>query len=76
MSTIKPIEKMSYEEAYTELEMIVASLESGDQTLDGSTTIFTRGQALIKHCAELLEKAEMKVTQLTGEPLKEQQEPA
>jgi exodeoxyribonuclease VII small subunit len=76
MSTSKPIDKMSYEEAYAELETIVASLEAGDQTLDESTTIFTRGQALIKRCAELLEKAELKVTQLTGEPLKEMEEPA
>ena len=30
-----------------------------------------RGQALIKHCSDLLEKAELKVKQLTGDGLSE-----
>lgn len=67
MADPKPVEDLTYEEAFAELEIIVAALETGDQPLDVSTASFSRGQALVKRCAELLEKAELKVRQLTGE---------
>ena len=67
MADQKPVEQLSYEEAFAELETIVAALETGDQPLDEATTVFGRGQALVKRCAELLEKAELKIRQLTGE---------
>ena len=65
----KPIEKLTYEEAYTELESIVSALESGEQPLDEALTLFERGQTLIKHCAELLARADLKVQKLSGETL-------
>jgi exodeoxyribonuclease VII small subunit len=65
----KPIEALTYEEAFAELEMIVAALESGERLLEESMALFERGQALTKHCAELLDKAEMKVQALVGESL-------
>jgi exodeoxyribonuclease VII small subunit len=64
-----PIEKLSYEEAYAELENIVSALESGDQPLEEALSLFERGQKLTKHCAELLAKAELKVQELSGETL-------
>jgi exodeoxyribonuclease VII small subunit len=70
----KPIEKLSYEEAYSELEELVRALESGEQPLDEALALFERGQMLTKHCAELLSKAELKIQTLTGqgpEPLRE-----
>lgn len=67
MAEQKPVEQLTYEEAFSELEAIVAALEAGDQPLDEATAIFARGQALVKHCAGLLAKAELKVRQLTGE---------
>lgn len=75
MAEPKPVEKLKYEEAFAELEAIVAALETGDQPLDESTTVFARGQALVKRCADLLEKAELKVRQLTGEGLKDFEAP-
>jgi exodeoxyribonuclease VII small subunit len=63
----KPVEALTFEEAYAELEMIVAALEAGEGPLEESMTAFTRGQALIKRCAELLDSAELKVKQLSGE---------
>ena len=39
-SEVKPIEKLSYEEAYAELELIVAALESGDRPLEESMSLF------------------------------------
>ena len=65
----KPIEKLNYEEAYAELEGIVATLESGEQPLEEALSLFERGQKLTRHCAELLAKAELKVQELTGETL-------
>jgi exodeoxyribonuclease VII small subunit len=65
----KPIEKLTYEEAYRELESAVNVLEEGEQPLEEALALFERGQALIKHCADLLAKAELRVQQLSGETL-------
>jgi exodeoxyribonuclease VII small subunit len=65
----KPMDALTYEEAFAELETIMAALESGERPLEESMTLFERGQALTKHCAELLDKAELKVQALVGESL-------
>jgi len=65
----KKIEELTYEEALSELESIVAALEEGNQKLDESMSLFERGQSLMKRCAELLEAAELKVRQLAGDEL-------
>ena len=67
--TPKPVEALSYEEAMAELETIVDALEEGNQKLEESMALFERGQALMKRCAELLEAAELKVRQLSGDEL-------
>ncbi len=58
------IESLTYEQAFAELEKVVSSLEEGQATLDESVELFQRGQSLAKHCADLLEKARLKVTVL------------
>ncbi len=65
-SSPKPIKELTYEAAFKELETIVAALESEQRSLDESMSLYERGQALVKHCAELLDKAELKVKQLSG----------
>jgi len=65
----KSIEELTYEQAYAELEAVVAALESGEQPLETALSFFERGQALTKRCAELLDKAELKIRQLSGETL-------
>lgn len=62
-----PIEKLSYEEAFKELEDIVAALEDEGKSLEETLALFERGQLLAKHCAGLLDNAELKVQQLTDE---------
>lgn len=62
-----PVEELNYEKALEELETIVASLESGEHPLDEALALFERGQALYLRCTELLDKAELKVKQLTEE---------
>jgi len=65
----KVIEKLSFEEAFAELEGIVAALESGDRPLEESIKLFERGRVLAKRCGELLDKADLTVKQLTGDEL-------
>ena len=65
----KKIEDLAYEEAFSELEEIVAGLEGEGRPLDESIALYERGQALARHCASLLEKAELKVRQLSGDTL-------
>lgn len=69
MSEPEPIEKLSYEAAFQELQSIVAALESGDQTLEEALALYERGQALVRHCSTLLEQAELKVQVLQGAQL-------
>ncbi len=61
------IEELTYEQAFDELERIVTSLETSQQSLEEIMGMFERGQALTRHCANLLDKAELKIRQLTGE---------
>ncbi len=62
----KASEELSYEEAFAALEAVVDALESEQRPLDEAINLYERGQALSKHCAALLEKAELKVRQLSG----------
>ena len=62
-----PIEKLTYEQAFQELESIVAALEDEGKPLEETLALFERGQLLAKHCAGLLDNAELKVQQLTDE---------
>ena len=61
------IQDLTFEEALAELEQVVDRLEEGGFPLEESLTLFERGQALAAHCSELLDKAELKVKQVTGE---------
>ena len=75
MSKNSEIGKLSYEKALAELEEIVAGLEGDGLALEESLALFERGQALAQHCASLLDKAELKVQELTQEgELKEREE--
>lgn len=67
----KPIMELTYEEACAELETIITALEAGQKTLDETLSLFERGQALLKYCAKLLDQAELRVRQLSGEDLTE-----
>ena len=68
-TTLHPVNELSYEQALTELETIVTSLESNKLPLDETMSLYERGQALTRHCVELLDKAELRVKQLSGDTL-------
>jgi exodeoxyribonuclease VII small subunit len=60
----KPVDKMSFEEALAELEIIVRQLETGDVDLEKSIAIYERGAQLKAHCDARLKSAELKVEQI------------
>ena len=68
-NSLTPVEEISYEQALAELETLVANLELDEHTLDETMNQFERGQSLARHCATLLEKADLKVQQLLGDDL-------
>ncbi len=59
------MDDLSFEDALLELEQTVAQLESGDLTLDASLALFERGQQLATHCGLLLDRAQLRIEQLT-----------
>lgn len=65
------IDELSYEQAYGRLAEIVAALEQGEQNLEDALDLYSEGQALAQRCADLLEKAELRVRQLVGDELVE-----
>jgi exodeoxyribonuclease VII small subunit len=71
-----PVDQLTYEQAFAELEASVAALESGQHPLDETLRLFERGQELVRHCASLLDHAELKVQRLNGEVLEEFTPPA
>ncbi|MBR3779298.1 MAG: exodeoxyribonuclease VII small subunit [Clostridia bacterium] len=58
--------EMTFEQAMTRLEQIVATLESGRCTLDDSLKLFEEGTKLTAYCAEQLKTAEQKILKLTA----------
>ncbi len=58
--------EMTFEQAMTRLEQIVATLESGRCTLDDSLKLFEEGTKLTSYCAEQLKTAEQKILKLTA----------
>ncbi len=70
-STLKPVEELTYEQALAELEALVSVLEEEQKSLEEAITLFERGQALTRHCAILLEKAQLRVQQLSGQDVQD-----
>lgn len=66
--SLTPVEELTYEQASAELEGIVALLEQEQTDLEATITWFERGQALAKHCQDMLDKADLRVRTLGVEP--------
>ena len=58
------IEKLSYEEAYAQLEAAVNALRDGQMPLERALHSYEEGMKLAQYCNELLQKAELRVRQL------------
>ena len=59
--------KLSFEEAIKELTNIVSKIEQGQIPLQDSLQQYEKGMALIKHCREILKKAEKRIEKITKE---------
>ena len=61
----KSIEKMSFEEAFAELEEIVNKIDTGQESLAEAVSSFERGVALKNHCEKMLKEAKLKIEKIT-----------
>jgi exodeoxyribonuclease VII small subunit len=61
------ISKLGFEEAIKELTDIVGKIEQGQIPLQNSLKQYERGMALIKHCKEILTKAEKRIEKISEE---------
>jgi exodeoxyribonuclease VII small subunit len=59
------IDKLSFEEAIKELTAIVSKIEQGQIPLQDSISQYEKGMALIKHCKQILEKAEKRIEKIS-----------
>ena len=64
MSEPADITAMTFETALSELEQIVAKLESGQAPLETSITLYERGAALKTHCEARLAAARLRVEKI------------
>ena len=70
----KPVDQLTYEAAFAELQTIIEALEGEQSSLDEATSLYERGQLLVRRCGELLDQAELKVKQLSGSDLSDFEE--
>jgi exodeoxyribonuclease VII small subunit len=68
MPEAKNIADLSFEDALSELEKIVAELESGQAPLERSIEMYERGARLKGHCEAKLEAARLRVEKIVVGP--------
>lgn len=61
----KPEEKLTYEEAAAQLELVVRKLESGDGSLEEMIQLYEQGVALVNTCNERLDAYEKTIQKLS-----------
>ena len=59
--TTRPVADLTYEQARDELVAVVARLEAGGETLEGSLALWERGEALAARCQEWLDGARQRL---------------
>lgn len=73
------IEKMTFEQAIQQLKGIVDRIEQGQIPLQDSLEQYEKGMALIKHCRDILQRAEKRIERISkeepSEPPKEKDDP-
>ncbi len=55
------IEKMSFDQAFKQLEDVVSRLESQDLTLEKNLELYSKGVELCSKCRQELDKAKLRV---------------
>ena len=64
LGPIPDLESLSFEEAFSRLSEMASSLEEGGLTLADATARYEQGMSLVHRCNQLLEQAELKITNL------------
>jgi len=57
-----------YDDAFAELQRVVAALEAGGASLEATVALYERAVALQRRCEQLLTQAELRVRQLMAGP--------
>ena len=66
----KDINKLSYEESISELEIILSNVQDENISLDQIQNNYIKGHLLLKHCEELLRFVEQEINEINPEFLK------
>ena len=59
------MDTLSFEDAYARLEAAVTALQDGQMPLERALQYYEEGVKLAQYCHELLQKAELRVQQLS-----------
>jgi exodeoxyribonuclease VII small subunit len=59
------LKKLSFEQAFGELEATVQRLEAGDLALEEAIALYERGMGLARRCSDVLDAAELQVEELS-----------
>jgi len=59
------MDSLSFEDAYARLEAAVTALQDGQMPLERALQYYEEGVKLAQYCHELLQKAELRVQQLS-----------
>lgn len=57
-------EELSVEEAFVQIEEVIANLEAEEITLEQSFREYNRGMRLLRHCNETIDRVEKKVLKI------------
>jgi len=66
--SIEISDDLSYEAAITQLEQLIARMESGQLSLEDTLKAYQEGAALLKHCQTVLQKVEQQVKVFQATP--------
>jgi exodeoxyribonuclease VII small subunit len=64
MAKAKETAEQTFEQLYAQLEERVGKLEQGGLTLEQAIALYEQGMSLAKRCQDMLDAAELKITQL------------
>jgi exodeoxyribonuclease VII small subunit len=65
---VAAVEELAYDDAFAELQRVVAALEAGGGSLEATIAQYERAVALQRRCERLLGEAELRVQQLMARP--------
>ena len=64
LEPVQDIDSLTFEDAFRRLDEVAASLEQGSLTLSEATDRYQQGMSLVHRCNQLLDEAQLKITNL------------